>query len=90
MDFYEVDLGAARVLCSLANIDKVPVVHLYQEGTLTDTRMVHTRALFQDFASSLATEMKVLLADDLFAWTPPPGFEEGPTFFCEERCIEVG
>ena len=36
VDFYEVDAGASRVLCALANIEKLPVVHVYRSGDLID------------------------------------------------------
>ena len=52
--FYEVDAGAARVLHALANIQKLPAVHVYKSGELVDTRSVHTPALWQECAESIA------------------------------------
>ena len=52
--FYEVDAGAARVLHALANIQKLPAVHVYKSGELLDTRSVHTPALWEECAESIA------------------------------------
>ena len=51
--FYEVDVGCARVLCALANIKKLPVVHIYKHGALHDTRGIHRRALFDEMIDCL-------------------------------------
>ena len=67
-DFYEVDLGASRVLCTLANVAKLPVIHIYDTGgTLVDRRSANRHEHFQRTGSHvmgllLCTALTVLVA----------------------------
>ena len=60
MDFYEVDAGAARVLCALANIEKLPVVHVYARGQLVDRMPIHKADLVDECAERLALRAREL------------------------------
>ena len=62
VDFYEVDAGASRVLCALANIEKLPVVHVYREGELVDRMPIHKRDLVDACASGIEGHMRGLKA----------------------------
>ena len=57
-DFVEVDAGASRVLCALANIKKMPVVHIYSEGELVGTHEISSKKLFEDFMQSFELHAK--------------------------------
>lgn len=56
-EYFEIDAGASRVLCSLANIENMPVVHLYapdgQEMVLDSTWLVESSAKFSTFSEGL-------------------------------------
>merc|ERR1712083_363800 len=52
-DFYEVEGATARVLCALADIRKMPVVHIYKHGQLHDTRAIHSRPMYEEFAKGM-------------------------------------
>ena len=52
-DFYEVDAGVARVLCTLAKVEQLPVAHVYARGELVDTRPLHKPPLVREFVKSL-------------------------------------
>jgi len=52
-DFYEVDAGCARVLVALANIEAMPVVHVYARGTLAQTYAIEKKELFDRFSMGL-------------------------------------
>ena len=62
VDFLEVDAGASRVLCALANIEKLPVVHVYREGELVDRMPIHKRDLVDACASGIEGHMRGLKA----------------------------
>lgn len=53
-DFYEVDASVARVLCTLAKVEQLPVAHVYARGELVDTRPLHKPPLIREFVKSLA------------------------------------
>ena len=53
-DFYEVDASVARALCTLAQIEQLPVAHVYSRGQLVDTRPLHTPPVVRDFVKSLS------------------------------------
>ena len=53
-DFYEVDASVARVLCTLAKVEQLPVAHVYARGELVDTRPLHKPPLVREFVKSLA------------------------------------
>jgi len=52
-DFYEVDGGCARVLVALANIEAMPVVHVYSGGELAQTYAIEKKELFDRFNMGL-------------------------------------
>jgi thiol-disulfide isomerase/thioredoxin len=60
IDFYEVDAGAARVLCALANMEKLPVVHVYARGELVDRVPIHTKPLLATCAERVAAHAAAL------------------------------
>jgi len=64
VDFYEVDAGASRVLCALANIEKLPVVHVYRSGDLIDRMPIHKKDLVDQCASSVAHHAQSLIEND--------------------------
>ena len=43
----------ARVLCTLAKVEQLPVAHVYARGELVDTRPLHKPPLVREFVKSL-------------------------------------
>jgi hypothetical protein len=57
-DFYEVDTHVSRVLCALANIQKMPLIHVYASSggpcELKVAKIVASKSKYEDFIESLA------------------------------------
>ena len=57
-EFVECDAGASRALFCLADIKRMPCVHVYRDGTLVDTRMINNKPLFETFEERFALHAK--------------------------------
>lgn len=79
-DFYECDLSASRVLCTLSNIEKMPCVHLYApvatelgaQMQLTSTWLIESRAKCAAFAEGLI-DLHLDVARQFLQPEIPPG-----------------
>ena len=53
-DFIECDAGASRVLFALADVRKMPVVHIYKDGMLQQTREIGNKEKLASLEENLA------------------------------------